>query len=84
MIRFFALATLLFCTSALAQEGPSKEQLCQMKCGEAMNACMAPCMGSNPKDAAKPENRDKTMACVKKCTNDQKPCLNECKKQKGK
>lgn len=84
MIRFLAVASLLVCGTALAQQGVSQEQQCQMKCGEAMNACMSPCLGPNPSDASKPENRDKTMACVKKCANDQKPCLNNCKKLKGK
>lgn len=59
-------------------------QKCKMPCGEAMSKCMMPCMGGNPEDAAKPENRGKTMACVKKCSDAQAPCLKACDDKKKK
>lgn len=82
MTRFLVLS-LFLSVSAFGQA--NEEQQCRMKCGQAMSACITPCMGSNPKDAAKPENRDKVQSCVKTCSAEQKPCLNDCKKKaKGK
>lgn len=81
MIRLVALVALLSGVASFGQ-GQSKEQECQAVCGQAMGACMMPCMG-DPKEAAKPENKSKTMACVKTCSDAQKPCLNACK-AKGK
>ena len=82
-MRHLALASLLFGISAFAQaQGMSEEQQCQMKCGQAMSTCMTPCLGADPKEATKPENKDKTMACVRSCSDKQKPCLDECKKAK--
>ncbi len=78
MIRLFALTALLSGFAAFAQAQP-EEQQCLTKCGEAMSACMLPCLGSEPKDAAKPENKTKTMACVKVCSEAQKPCISDCK-----
>ena len=77
MIRVIALITLLSGSSSFAQ-GQTKEQECRDACGQALGTCMAPCTG-DPKDAAKPENKTKTMACVKSCSDAQKPCINACK-----
>ena len=82
MIRLLALTSLLSALSTFAQASP-EEQQCQTRCGEAMSACMLPCLGSDPKGAAKPENKTRTMACVKDCSEAQKPCIDECK-AKGK
>lgn len=54
------------------------EQKCQATCAQAMQKCMMPCMGGNPEEAAKPENRSKTMACVKRCGASQEPCMQKC------
>lgn len=62
----------------------TEEQKCQMVCGEAMSKCMMPCMGGNPEEAAKPENRSKTMACVKKCSDGQEPCMKGCEAKRKK
>jgi hypothetical protein len=87
MIRFAAIASFLLGASAFAQQDPgqgmTEEQQCQRKCGAAMTQCMMPCVG-NPSEAEKPENRSKTMGCVKKCAEGQEPCMKACEKKKPK
>lgn len=82
MIRLVTFASLLLGLAAFADDGLTDEQQCQMKCSSGMQACMAPCLGSDPKDAMTPENRPKTLACIKKCADGQKPCMNQCSKKK--
>lgn len=60
------------------------EQKCQATCAASMQKCMMPCMGGDPNEAAKPENRGKTMACVKKCGDSQEPCMKKCDALKDK
>lgn len=81
MIRLLALLSLLLGLTAFAQ-GANEQQQCEMKCAEAMNVCMQPCLGSNPKDSMSGDKKDKTMACVKACSTGQKPCMHACKKKK--
>lgn len=57
---------------------------CQAVCGEAMQKCMMPCLGGDPQAATKPENRSKTMACVKRCGDQQEPCMSKCDSKKPK
>ncbi len=78
MIRTLALAVMLLGLSASAQV--SEEQKCQTVCGQAMSACMIPCMGNDPKQAGNPENKEKTMTCVRGCATQQKPCMEKCEK----
>ncbi len=82
MVRTLALAVTLLGFSALAQV--SEDQKCQTACGQAMSACMIPCMGADPKQAANPENKDKTMTCVRGCAEQQKPCMAKCEKPEKK
>jgi hypothetical protein len=65
------------------QNAMTEQQKCQAKCGEAMSACMMPCLGGDPDEAAKPENRSKTMGCVKKCSDAQEPCMKVCDTKKN-
>ncbi len=95
MIRAFALTALLAGLSVFAQQkmppipsehdpanAGTEQQKCQGKCAELMSQCMIPCLGGNPDEASKPENRGKTMACVKKCSDAQAPCLKICDSKK--
>ncbi len=95
MIRTLALTLALAGFSAFAQNPNSvvppdlnpqnqmtEQQKCQGKCGEAMSQCMMPCMGGDPNEAGKPENRAKTMGCVKKCSDAQAPCMKACDSKK--
>ena len=84
MIRSLTLILVLSGSWAFAQQGPSEEQKCQSECGQAMSTCMVPCMGTNPKDADKPENKSKAMACIRGCSDQQKPCLTKCKSKSKK
>lgn len=81
MIRLFAAVALVLGASAFAQPR-TPQQECQLKCGEAMAACMGPCTGPNPSQADRPDERTKTMACVKKCSEVQAPCLKSCESKK--
>lgn len=79
--------TLLAAPLALAQhggDGLTPEEQCNMKCGDALTKCMLTCTGSNPADAAKPENRDRMMGCTKKCADGQESCFNKCEQQGNK
>ena len=89
MTRLFTITALLLGLAAFGQQPQlpapgeaTEQQKCQMKCGEAMNACMMPCTGGNPDEAAKPENRNKMMGCMKKCADTQQPCMKACEKKK--
>ena len=98
MIRALAVTVLLSSFLAFAQTPPknlpklpsendpnnvgTEQQKCQAKCAEPMQQCMLPCLNGNPQEAAKPENRSKTMACVKKCADAQAPCLKACESKK--
>lgn len=56
----------------------NEEQKCQAVCGQSMSKCMMPCLGGDPEEAAKPENRGKLMSCVKKCNDANEPCMKGC------
>lgn len=60
------------------------EQKCQAVCSQAMAKCMVPCLGGDPQEAQKPENRGKLMTCVKKCNDANTPCMKGCEAKKKK
>lgn len=73
MLASLALALFL-------QQAPPQADQCHLRCGEAMERCLAACQGG--KDAKAPQNRQKVMACLKTCGDQQEPCLDACDKAK--
>ncbi len=91
MLRVCVLSLLLASLTGVAQAPTSpfprehdpgrvgtKKQKCQGKCGEAMATCMTPCLEEHPDQATRPESKNRMMACVKACTEDQAPCMRAC------
>jgi hypothetical protein len=62
----------------------SGEQQCQMKCAQAMEKCMEPCLPKDPGAADKSGGKNAMAGCAKTCATAQQPCIQKCKKGAGK
>jgi len=85
-MRSLLVALTFAATAAFAQGQPSgagvgsPEQQCQMKCAQAMEKCMAPCLPKDPSGAEKQGGKNGMAACAKSCASQQQPCMMKCKK----
>lgn len=52
---------------------------CDAKCNQEASECMKRCAGDS-KDAAKPEQSKRLMACLQTCDAQTKPCREACRK----
>ncbi|MDX2015937.1 MAG: hypothetical protein SFW67_37430 [Myxococcaceae bacterium] len=52
---------------------------CESRCNQQSSECLRKCSG-DPKDASKPENAKKLMACLQQCEAEVKPCREACRK----
>ena len=85
-MRIFALAFGLTAGLALAQAAPgaggppaqSEGQQCQMKCAQAMQKCMEPCMPKSSGGIDKAGGKNAIASCAKNCGMQQQPCMAKC------
>ncbi len=56
------------------------QDACETKCNQQASECLKACVG-DAREAAKPENAQKMMACLQKCEKETAPCRQQCKKK---
>ena len=53
------------------------QSACDTSCNQQASECMKKCTGDT-KEAAKPENSQRLMSCLKQCDTQVKPCRDAC------
>ena len=64
----------------LAAPAFAEDATCESKCNQQASECLKVCSG-DPKDANKPGQAQKMMACLTKCEKETQPCRDACKKK---
>jgi hypothetical protein len=71
-----ALVVLLVASAATAQDS------CETRCNQQASECLKACTG-DAKETSKPENAQKSLACVKRCDAAAAPCRKQCPRPSG-
>jgi hypothetical protein len=70
----------LACAVLLLTPWPTVAQSpCESRCNQQASECLRRCAGDS-KEASKPENAKKLMACIQQCEAEVKPCREACRK----
>ncbi|MCU0696642.1 MAG: hypothetical protein MUC96_08950 [Myxococcaceae bacterium] len=79
MVRFTVMKVRALLLLSLLTVPATAQSPCESRCNQQSSECLRRCSG-DPKDASKPENAKKLMACLQQCEAEVKPCREACRK----